>query len=294
MSAPQHWNLPSTPAKTAMNTTHLTAAFLLLTAALHAQSSIPANTCLERLRARFGPDITDHLIEMTGTQADPQPAEWRVTLGDPAHGGQPHEFWVGDRRVTDEGVSREYYPEKLPKGFIARKRLKLDSTQAFAIAEQVARDAKVGFDGVNYKLHCREYSDEPVWTLTLLSADAEILASIHLSAESGDLLRTVWLRPGRNGRRAVDDSALDSPNRQSLAGPDSKPAPKPEPRPEPKPDSPAFGRSEASGEVTVTDKPTSPKTPAPPAALPPGANPLQQEIPEVIKLNEAQERALKK
>ena len=251
---------------------------LALAARVHADEQVPALRGLNRLQERFGPDAFFYVYEMTGVGGDPQPATWRVTSRDPGRSDVLHEYWLSDRRVTDEGLNDDYYPDRLPKGLFKSSRVKLDSTQAFAIAEQVARDAGSGFDSVNYKLHGREYTTEPVWTLTLLDKEEEIVGSVHLSADSGEVLRTVWMRRNRNGRLVVKDSAvLDQP---------LEPTP---PNAERKPDSDV---ARVRPEPPVPP-PSEPETaPAPPAGtLGSEKPPLEEEIPEIKRLNDAQEKS---
>lgn len=250
-------------------------AFLPSATALE-EGQVPALDGLKRLQKAFGGPAVAHITEMTGVGGVPQPEEWRVTAIDLRRADILHEFWIGDRRVTDEGTNDDYYPDKLPKGFFKLSRVKLDSTQAFAMAEQVAREANTGFDVINYKLHCREYSDEPVWTLTLLDRHEEIVGSVHLSAESGELLRTVWMRRRPNGRLVVEDSAQGARPRPLAAAapttPPSRPAGLPDTPPPPSEPDAEEAPESASGTADEEN--------------------ADAEIPEIEKLNEAQEKAL--
>jgi hypothetical protein len=148
------------------------------------------------------------------------------------------------------------------------------------MTEQVARDAGVGFDVINYKLHCREYSDEPVWTLTLLDREDTIVGSVHLSADSGRVLRTVWMRRQPNGRLAVEDSARGD-----------------RPLTQPRPIVPNNPTEDPAAESPVTpEEPTPPEEPDPAPTetetQPEEPTPADDsgEIPEIKKLQEAQEK----
>ncbi len=260
---------------------------ITLTASLlHAQSpdGVPAASGLSRLEEKFGRDAVDRVFELTGVAGDPQPLEWRVTTHEPGAPHLLHEFWLDRRRATDEGVNDDFYPDRIPKGFFSLARLKVDSTQAFTIVEQIARDAGVGFDAINYKAHCREYSDEPVWTLTLLDKEQEIVGSVHLSGESGTVFRTVWMRRRPNGRLIVEDTALTEPNATTATG---KPKPtiapeRTEPEvPPPAPDEPMPERPKDAPDTT----------PAPPKKVTPPAD-GEQDVPEIEKLNDLQEKVL--
>ena len=241
---------------------------------------VPARFGLQQLEDRFGRPAIRQIVEMTGTAGDPQPLEWRVTAIAPGRTDLLREFWIGDGRVTDEGLSDDFYPDRLPKGFLALDRMKLDSTQAFAMTEQVARDAGVGFDVINYKLHCREYTSEPVWTLTLLDREDTIVGSVHLSADSGRLLRTVWMRRQPNGRLVVEDSARGdrAPVQPRL------PSPAPEETVTNSPDEPAAAEEPAPEPVEPSPEIIDPS----PEPQPPVTD--DGEIPEIKKLQEAQEK----
>lgn len=250
---------------------------LLPTATALEEGQVAALDGLKRLEKAFGRAAISQITEMTGVAGVPQPEEWRVTARDLRRADILHEFWIGENRVTDEGTNDDFYPDKLPKGFFKLSRVKLDSTQAFAMAEQVAREAKIGFDLINYKLHCREYSDEPVWTLTLLDRHDDIVGSVHLSAESGELLRTVWMRRRPNGRLVVEDSAQGArPRPLAAAAPTTPPS-----RPAGLPDTPPPPPSEPDAE----EAPES-------ATRTADEESADAEIPEIEKLNEAQEKAL--
>jgi hypothetical protein len=256
---------------------------LALAASAGAQErGIPALAGIQRIEDRFGPEFLQRVFEMTGAGGDPQPLEWRITTHDPVVKSALHEFWIGGRRATDEGLNDDFYPERLPKGFFNRARLKLDSTEAFALAEGLARESRIGFDLVNYKLHCREYSDEPVWTLTLLDDEEEIVGSVHVSAETGNVIRTAWFRRMRDGRLIVQDSAAGA-KMTTLAGNTRAARTTP-------PDAPT---SPTESEFGVADEEPPPDPAEPngerPAARLPGEEP--SEIPEIRKLNEAQEKA---
>jgi hypothetical protein len=239
---------------------------------------VPARFGLQQLEDRFGRPAIRQIVEMTGTAGDPQPREWRVTAIAPGRSDLLREFWIGEERVTDEGLSDDFYPDRLPKGFLSLERMKLDSTQAFAMTEQVARDAGIGFDVINYKLHCREYTDEPIWTLTLLDREDTIVGSVHMSADTGRILRSVWMRRLPNGRLAVEDSARGDTPPAQIKSP---------------------GVASIPGDIPPSETPVEPVVPEDPVVPPPDAEPAKEEpapttddgeIPEIKKLQEAQEK----
>ena len=253
-----------------------------------ATEPLPAQLGLRQLEEKFGRPAIRKIVEMTGTAGDPQPLEWRITTLAPGRNDLLREFWIGDQRITEEGLSDDYYPDRLPKGFFSLERVKLDSTQAFTLTEKAAREAGIGFDVINYKLHCREYSDEPVWTLTLLDREDTIVGSMHLSADSGKTLRTVWMRRLPNGRLMVQDSSrrddLPATSEEASASAPASVEPAPDRFSPLEPPTPA--------EITAADIPPPAAGPLEkPAAGPaPTPEPADGEIPEIRQLQEAQEK----
>jgi len=274
-----------TPAARSPRLTTRLLALCLLPLAAHAADPLPAKLGLRQLEAKFGSSAVRQIVEMTGTAGDPQPLAWRVTAIAPGRTDLLREFWIGDNRLSDEGLSDDFYPDRLPKGFLSLERLRFDSTQAFILTEKIAREAGIGFDVINYKLHCREYSDEPVWTLTLLDREDTIVGSVHLSADSGKILRTVWMRRQPNGRLTVQDSARTGrlPN----------PEPEAEPEAEPEIDPASAPASEEPLEPSEEPQVSTLDETPPPAPIPAPENEdasEEAEIPEIRRLNEAQEK----
>ena len=182
-------------------------------APLSAQVAVPdgqvtALTALNRVNSRYGAQFVQKIVEMRGVRGQSQPEGWLLIAHDPMSETLLREFSIGGRRVSNEGSNEDYYPQRQPSGFIDLQRLKLDSTEAFKILDREAALAKVGFDSIDYHLRCREFSDEPIWSVTARDASGFPVARVDLSAETGRVLRTIW--SSRNGRRfpLIRDSAL--------------------------------------------------------------------------------------
>lgn len=173
-----------------------------------ADQQIPAKEAINRIAKNHGTKFIEKIVEMKGARGQAQPEEWEIIVYDAASENLLREFWVGDTRATNEGVNYDYYPKRQPDGFINLKRIKLGSMAAFKVLDEQAARAKIGFDSIDYHLRCREFSDEPIWTLTAKDADGYQVGRVDLSADNGRVLRTVWSY--REGRRqpVVKDSAL--------------------------------------------------------------------------------------
>lgn len=194
----------------------LTVLLLALPTAAFAQK-IPGLKALQRIAAMHGDQFVSRIVSMRGLYGQTQPEEWRVIVYDPKSPTLLREFWVGDTRSTNEGVNGDFYPKQTPPGFIPFRNVRVDSTGAFDLLNKEAMQAKIGFDSVNYFLRCREFSNEPIWTLQAVDEDSQIRGIIDISAETAKVLRVTWLYPEANGTES-DPKVVDS----DLAGGSSR------------------------------------------------------------------------
>ncbi len=108
----------------------LAVALTVTSASLAAHTSQEA---LEALERRYGAGKFANIVSVTGKDGVPSPSEWWIVVRDPSMPSTLHTYWSGDRRVTDEGENRDYYPRRMPDGFVNRGKLQIDSTQAFVV-----------------------------------------------------------------------------------------------------------------------------------------------------------------
>lgn len=149
-------------------------------------------------------------VEITGSAGQPDPVVWTITSYDPKSPTMLREATVRNGVAKDRGASKEYYPKRQPDGFFLLRKVKLDSPDAFKVADKEAAGAEVGFDSIDYRLRCREFTDDPVWTLRLRDINGTVVGVIDMSAESGKVLRTVWVRRDpANSKPVVVDSATN-------------------------------------------------------------------------------------
>jgi hypothetical protein len=220
--------------------------FLLCFTPLLAQESPPpaspplpptALDALSAFKVKTGREKVTGLVEMRGLHGTPTPVVWNVVVLDPRSPTRLEEFSIRGPRVEDRGPNREFYPEREPTGVFQKSKVEVDCAGAFRIADREAGAAMVGFDLIDYRLRCREFSDEPVWILTLRTNDGDIKGTVVLSAKNGKVLRTIWRRTGPKGRPIPDDSALPAEFRPPPPAPPPQPVlPDPFPAKTPVPD----------------------------------------------------------
>lgn len=208
---------------------------LLCAAPLAAQDTAQPPTALDALsafKAWTGRAKLTGLVELRGTGGTPTPELWNVVLFDPASPTKLSEFRIRGQRVDDRGPNKDYYPQREPSGFFEFSKVNVDCAGAFRIADREAGKAMIGFDTIDYLLRCREFSDEPVWTLTLRTSAGVTTGTVSISAVGGKVLRTVWRSPAGEPRAIPDDSAVPAEFRPA-------PPPPPVPLPDPFPEKPA-------------------------------------------------------
>ena len=236
---------------------------LLCAAPLAAQETAQPATAIEALAAFKNYSARDKvagLVEMRGTGGIPTPPAWSLVIFDPRSPTRLSTVSIRGSHVEERGPSKDYYPAREPSGYFDMAKVNVDCAGAFRIADREADKAIVGFDAIDYLLRAREFTDDPVWILTLRTKAGAIAGTVSISATGGKILRTVWVRPGRDGRPALEDSAIPA---------EYRPAP-PVKLPDPFPVPPAPPAPAAPGTPPPDPEP---QLPPPPPLPPPGTPP---------------------
>ena len=145
---------------------------------------VSAKEALQLLTKTAGADVTSKVVYISGPKGQDQPPLWlfvvRNSKGFFIEYNMTGKRFIGSRNVPGFAVG-------LP---VTVKRWKVDSRIAFLTAEKVARKQKLGFDSTNYELRCAEFSDLPVWFMTLVDAQNRKVGEVTVSAETGAVLRS--------------------------------------------------------------------------------------------------------
>jgi hypothetical protein len=233
-----------------------------LSLAQDGKSAVKAMDAIAAARKATGRAITK-IAEISARGATPFPIAWDLKFYDPASPTYLTDLRPGER---PEPSSHDYAEGKPPTYFDVT-RVKLDVDKAFEVANKEAAIAKVGFDRLDYSLRAREFSQEPVWTLRLVNEEEQLVGTVELSAESGRVFRTIWLRRGPEpGQIRVIDSVLAAggPTAASSASGASleNDLPALPPTPNLDPDAPANPAAPAKPEsINVVEPVSPPKTP---------------------------------
>lgn len=172
---------------------------------------------LSILESRLGPTLASKVLSMEGENGQPQPREWRVKIYDPISPLHVREYSVDSARVVEIGESRDYFGSP-PSGIVGKSEVAIDSAAAFEILVKQAEVAKIGFDSAQFLLRCQEYSTRAVWVLSAIGEDGSILGQVHISAKTGNVLRTIWIRSTFE-KIEIEDSAFQAASRPNVVDP---------------------------------------------------------------------------
>ena len=187
---------------------------LALTGPAFAQSEqLPAYNALRTVGKEKGTPLLSTLVEMQGSDANPQPVRWTLSFSDAAARGGIREFVV-----TTGGITAERTPAAAQAlagaGAMAAAGLNLDSTGAFTAANKEADKIKLGFSSLNYRLH--NSKGVPVWTVQLYDVNGTEVGMIEISARDGSIVTPM--------RKAVVNET-PAPVSPLMAGPLASPTP---------------------------------------------------------------------
>ena len=185
----------------------------LFTAGLFLAFLLPANaappssaiTNLNAYGRARGPQDLSRVVGVVGFYGQSQPPRWMILSMDPKVPGLMHEFVMQNSRIVAERHFPRPKEQDLPHIPLPVRSLRIDSPQAFKIAEQTAQRAGLGFDSLHYQLRCRDLRNEPIWVLNLNDQKKTPVGVLYISAVTGEVLRSIWNRPGTQQYTQVED-----------------------------------------------------------------------------------------
>ena len=131
------------------------------------------------------------LVEITGDRGDPRPLEWKLVYRDASARGGVREFLASGDVVVSERTPLRGYPEIASSQPISLERLRVDSDEAFAIANKQAATRRLGFHWIDYTLQTHFTTGAPMWILRLFDNMGAQVGVIQISAEDGSVLKSL-------------------------------------------------------------------------------------------------------
>ena len=173
---------------------------LLVAAPVLAQERPTAYQALRTVGTELNRGYVNHIISVTGTDGNPQPASWKILFDDPKARGGVREVEVADGRILSERTPlRDAVADSLG-ATVDTAKLNLDSSGAYTVAQQTAASSHVTFTTVDYVLRV-DSRGNPIWQVTLHRENGEPAGTISIGTNHGTITRTEGLFTG--GDRAA-------------------------------------------------------------------------------------------
>lgn len=163
--------------------------------------------------------LLQRVVEVKGRNGTSQPEKWTVVLDDPLARGGVREIEVANGHIVSERTPVKAYSGKADGIAMNFQKLNLDSEGAFTVASDEARNAKVGFEAVDYVLRCDDANAAPTWVLQLLDEHQRSLGSITIAADNGTVLnKSFGSAANAGGRGTTSTTAGDGQSRKDNLG----------------------------------------------------------------------------
>lgn len=140
-------------------------------------------------------DPGEEVLGLVGFFGQPLPVQWLILTGNASHPSVLRESVFARERILAERKFSPLPGQDLPHLPIPRGRVKVDSREAFALVESLAKKRRQAFDSAHFQLRVRDEGHEPVWMLSLVNEAQVSVGVVYLSAASGEVLREKWRLP---------------------------------------------------------------------------------------------------
>src|ERR1700731_5471761 len=150
-------------------------ALLICVAPALAQEQFTAYDALRVVGVHINRDAVNHVVSVTGTHGDPQPATWRILIDDRRGNGGVREIQIKNGQVASDRPSSVVGSSE--GATIKTSRLNLDSSGGFQVASHIADKSGTRFDSASYTLRNDQRGD-PVWIVTLHAVNGQPVGTI--------------------------------------------------------------------------------------------------------------------
>jgi hypothetical protein len=185
-------------------------ALLLSGATALAQERPTAYEAMRTVGTELNRDFVKHIVAVSGTNGDPQPATWKILIDDPQARGGVREVEVGNGKIVSERTPLRASVESSLGPVIDTAKLNLDSSGAYTLARQTADKSHIAFATADYTLRVDERQN-PIWIVALQRQNGEPAGRIFIGANHGTVTRTEGLFAGSD-QAAVATEQGDEPD----------------------------------------------------------------------------------
>lgn len=180
------------------------AALLISVTTGWAQANSTAYDALRTVGNQLDREFVNRVISVSGVHGNPQPAAWSVIIADPNSAGGVREVIVENGRIVSQRKSA-VTSGTTRRATIDPRKLNLDSSGAYEVADRTADSSHVPFALVSYTLRTDDRGG-PIWIVTLENANRRPLGTIYIGANKGTVTRTEGMFAGAPMNAVVEDT----------------------------------------------------------------------------------------
>ncbi len=134
------------------------------------------------------PKYADGILEVTGQNGAPNPEEWILQAWNTEDPGTVHKLTVRDDQFVSDVLSVNIYEAERKEINIPMPDIRLDSGDAYEIAQSYAAANGKTLGHVNYSLTTRARRTPPIWTLDCFDGKGSHIGKLEILATSGTVL----------------------------------------------------------------------------------------------------------
>ena len=183
-------------------------ALFLVATPVFAQEHATAYEAMRTVGTQLNREYVNHVISITGTNGAPQPETWKILIDDGKARGGIREVEVENGKISSERTPLRSSIEGSLGKTIDTSKLNLDSSGAFALAQQIAQKSHISFGSADYTLHVDDRGN-PIWVVSLERQNGELVGRIFIGANHGTVTRTEGLFAGGDQVAMADDQSAD-------------------------------------------------------------------------------------
>ena len=174
-----------------------------------AQDRPTAYEAMRTVGTQLNREYVNHVLSVTGTNGNPQPETWKILIDDSKARGGIREIEVENGKIVSERTPLRSSVEGSLGAVIDTGKLNLDSSGAFALAQQTAQKSHINFTTADYALRVDERGN-PIWVISMQRANGENAGRIFIGANHGTVTRTEGLFVGGNQVAMADDQNAEN------------------------------------------------------------------------------------
>lgn len=131
------------------------------------------------------PKYADGILEVIGREGAPNPREWVLQAWNTEDPGTVHKLTVVDDQFVSDTLSVNLYEAERKEINIPLADVRVDSGEAYRIAQSHASTNGKALDHANYVLTLRAKRTPPVWALDCFDAKGAHMGKLEILATSG-------------------------------------------------------------------------------------------------------------